>query len=50
MSFTHVVILNVANLSFNAFRENEVLAKMSEFTVPGSSESSTIESTFAKDG
>ena len=26
-------ILNVANMSFNAFRENKVIAKISKFTV-----------------
>ena len=26
-------IFNVANMSFNAFRENKILAKISEFTV-----------------
>ena len=26
-------ILNVANMSFNAIRENKILAKISEFTV-----------------
>ena len=35
MKINHVIVVNgyVANLSFNAIRENKILAKISEFTV-----------------
>ena len=35
MKVNHVIVanFNVANMSFNAIRENKILAKISEFTV-----------------
>ena len=33
VSHALVAIFNVANMSFNAIRENKILAKISEFTV-----------------
>ena len=49
LSFTDKVyhaiapIFNVANMSFNAIRENKILAKISEFTEPAVQEIDTVE-------